>query len=392
MNEEVRQAYGSCLKPGFLPCCRLYRSEVGISSVFADVVPLTVTLRKDLLQVFQLDPTHPRTHTPFLEVRIVPFEESMPEDVLALAENPPTSQRRLRPIRDLFRILLGVVEQAWSPNKFHFIMHSSGHDSRLLSWAIKYLYEKNGPSWLGDVLFGEWDCESEPFKQIMEVEGWSDSQWAVYKPETAGTREYHADSLEFKHAWKRLNGQVSIPLSMWCDSVRYFQEQGVIPNDDPLQCWNGQFANEIMKFTDQYGSLTMAIRKIQDNVLCTTTQLGDFVWPYLNLKWIIAKHTYGRPFGWHQSQLVEAVAPQLTHIPRIDSSTIKRGPCRRISDLLLQRALEDFEGSWYAKNTPLIPRYVPSPSLAYSNWWGHWGLASLCEHLLEQGHTIKMQE
>jgi len=324
-----------------------------------------------------------------MEVDIVPFEESMPEDVLALVNNPPEPQERAEPIRDLFRIFLRAVEDVWDPNKFHFVMHSSGHDSRLLSWAIKCLYEEKGTDWLGDILFVEWDGESVPFKQIMEAEGWSDLQWAVYNPEGIGTKEYHAESIEFATAWERLNGQVSIPLSLWYTPVAYFQQRDVVPEDDELQCWNGVFANEVLKYTEWYGSLAMALCKLQDNMQCTTTQKGDFVWPYLNLKWIAAKHAFGRGFGWHQQQIIEGVTSELTHIPRIDSSTIKRGPYRHISERLLEKAKQDFNHSWYAKNASLVPPFPPHSSLKYTCWWGHWALASLCEHLLEQGHTIK---
>lgn len=389
MNDDVRAAYGTRLKPGFLPACRLFRSSVGISPVLADVVPKTVTLRKDLTRVFTHDVPHPRTQTPFMEVDIVPFEEAMPDEVLSFVANPPVTDKCGKLARRLGRLFLKVVEQAWDPKKFHLIWHSSGHDSRLISWAIKYLYEKNGPDWLGDILFIEWDCEAEPFKQIMETEGWSPTQYAVYKPTQAGTLEYHADSVEFTHAWERLNGHVSIPLSYWCDPVIYFQQQGLIPGDDQLQCWNGQFANETVKWTELYGSLEVAIRKITDNLLCTTTQKGDFVWPYLNLEWITTKRRYATSFGWHQKWLVEELAPELTCIPRVDGSVLKRSSCRRISRPLLAQAKRDFYGSWYASNAPLIPPVICTPVLTYCSWWGHWALASLCEHLIEQGHTIK---
>lgn len=329
-----------------------------------------------------------------MEVDIVPFEEAMPDDILELVKNPPQPpplEDLEAQVKGLFEVFLEVIEMSWDPNKFHFVYHSSGWDSRWMSWAIRHLHEKNGSDWLGSILFIEYLCESEPLKQIMEVEGWTNSQWAVYRPETQGTGEYHAPSLEFSSAWKRLNGCAPVPLALFYDPVVYFQDKGLAPNDDQLQCWTGLFANELPCLTGEYGFET-AVRRLMGNSYCTHLQKGDLILPYLNLKWVAAKLGSSQGATRFQKEIVETIAPQLTHIPRISGPTTKKGPCCRISKGLLKKVIHDYDSSWFGRE--IQPGVRPRRALicAVEQWWGCWALASLCEHLLEQGHTIKLQE
>lgn len=392
MNEVIRSAYGSRLKSGFIPFGRLYRSEVGVSLVLADVVPKVATLWSDVRKIFKNDVAPDRrVKTPFMEVGIVPFEEAMPDDVLELVKNPPAQAETFSEdeYQKMFQVFVGIVEKSWDPKKFHLVYHSSGHDSRWISWAIKTLYEKNGPDWLGDILFVEFFCESEPFKQIMEAEGWADSQWAIYNPEATNTGEYHARSLVFKDAWERLGGCSPMPLAFWSDPVEYFQRQGAIPSDNQLQCWTGLFANEFSRWTGPCG-FEAAVHIVLGSHYHTQRQKGEFVLPFLNLEWIAAKLRSSDRIVRHHDQMVEAVAPQLTPIPRVLSRTQKQSSCALVSKRLRKQFEKDFNNSWYGRN--VCPGMRCHAWIRFKTSWGRWNCASLCEHLIEQGHTIKLEK
>lgn len=391
MNNDIRRAYGGRLKPGFIPFGRLYRSEVGISLTLADVVPKVATLWSDVRRIFKNDVAPDRrVKTPFMEVDIVPFEEAMPDDVLELVKNPPAQLEN--PPKDqyqqMFQLFLEIIESSWDPKKFHLVYHSSGHDSRWISWAIKTLYEKNGPDWLGDILFVEFFCESEPFKQIMKAEGWADSQMAIYNPKAVNTGEYHARSLVFEDAWERLGGCSPMPLAFWSDPVEHFQHRGAIPEDDQLQCWTGLFANEFPRWTGPCG-FEAAVHIVLGNHYHSQRQKGDFILPFLNLEWIAAKLRSSDRTNRHQNEMLEAVIPQLVSIPRILSRTQKQSPCAVVSKRLRSQFERDYSGSWYGKHAS--PGARCPPLVKFKTEWGRWNCASLCEHLIAQGHTIKLE-
>jgi len=112
-----------------------------------------------------------------------------------VADNKPT---------ELIKALECVIEQSWRPDRFHLICHSSGYDSRIVSYLIKRIAERRGKSWLGDILFVCWKPEIKQFRQIMAYEGWAPECQATYR-EDAADHEYFAELVKFDTFWRWVN-------------------------------------------------------------------------------------------------------------------------------------------------------------------------------------------
>ena len=61
----------------------------------------------------------------------------------------------------------------------------------------------------------------------------------------------------------------------------------------------------------------------------------------------------------------------------------EKGRSKLVSRRLLQRAVDAYRGSQYYKDLGIM--VSPSTTLNYSDWWGHYNLASYYERLREEG-------
>lgn len=390
------EAWKNRYKPGFMPHGRLFRSEVGVSPCFADVVPQRVTLRKKPEGIWRmyLDGKRERRLTPFVEVEAVPFDEAMPREVMTfLNAKRVRRQVPLKMFTDIvFDALVDIIRNVWDSQRSHLVWHSSGYDSRLLSLAIRYLYREGGAGWLGDVLFVEVNGESEPFRDIMRIEGWEDGQHAIYKEDELGSLDYHADAVKFTDAWERMNGVVAVPSTSWWGAVGHFQQRGLVPEDDQMQCFTGMFSNQISLTADVFG-LRAGMRRAYYCALMALGMKGDFVHPYLNLHFIGTEYTHSVGQGdssWssYRKAMVEEIASELDAALYVTIEEHSQSIYRYISEELLKQTIEDYEASWYGQHAMSVSQLKPTRRLCYCAWWGHWVTASLCEHLLERGHEI----
>ena len=220
---------------------RLYRNNTSISDCFYDIIPKHVTLRKDInSKIFekQVDDFH---ETAFHEIDVVPYNEV---EFLKIGNFFDTKiQVKNIDVKTfsqiMFTALCSIIKREWDSQKFHVILHSSGYDSRLISLAIRKLYRENGSNWLGKILFVEAGGEAELFKQIMQYEGWDESQYAIcFKDNCNDPTEYFSDCFDFKTAYKKTNGVLSYPINIWWDTIDWLQNKGIIPDDNSIQCWS----------------------------------------------------------------------------------------------------------------------------------------------------------
>ena len=132
---------------------------------------------------------------PFCEVVTMP-----PGEVKRVTEITPRENTNLGHI---IQAICDTLVELWEPGKTMVILHSSGYDSRILSGCIRKLQKERGDAWLGDVLFlcNRWEGKS--FLEIMRLQGWKKSQYAVY--DEGPDDEHYRISLGFATHWYAVN-------------------------------------------------------------------------------------------------------------------------------------------------------------------------------------------
>ena len=331
----------------------------------------------------------PSDKTPFLEVTRVPYSvnpdiEALEKEVVGYKKSDSDNFAQ-----DVFQTILDTIEHTWKPEKFHIVGHSSGYDSRLISKAIKLLAEKNGSAWLGDILFVENQGEGVGFKEIMKVQGWNENQYLCYN-EGAKPGLHHASSLVFADYYKKFNGFGTYPVNQWYDSFIRLQEKGILPASEDVQQYTGYGANEVSTHAvrransiEWYARWHHHLQMDLFNTAC------DTVFPFWDYDYIRKVFYYSKlknntiPINEIISRVI---TPELNHIPRIDTVGVSNLGYRHIDESLMRQIWGDYINSWYGKRNPSVKQ---NNWLEYLDWWGHYCLASMCEHLINTGHKIR---
>jgi hypothetical protein len=315
-------------------------------------------------------------------VSIAPFVRvyQRVRDVFRIEPDKAMTKRQvMQAIRDRF---LQVVEDNWSPDLFHVVLHSGGYDSRILSWAIWELTKKNGPDWLDPgIMFLCTPREGEQLEAVMQHEGWGDDQYAVVGQETF-------DQLRFRSAWERLGGPFGVPVNLFWYTVEQAQRWGMVPASDRVQMWSGYTANETLEYLRLHKSLSGAYHAMYYGPMFQRAfNAAQTVFPFSD----VGIAGIGKTFVWlglKRFDLLRFLAPGLAALERGNTSGDLG---QRISPAAVAQAVVDVRNSWYAK--AVGQRIAPPRSIrvvAADRFWSHWSAASLCQHLLEQGHEIKV--
>ena len=132
-----------------------------------------------------------------------------------------------------------ATDESWDPSKFNLVFHSSGYDSRIISHFIRKAYERRP----GKILFVCMEPEGEPFKKIMNYQGWDETQWAIY--------DMFADPFklwfDFYTSWEGLNGPRLMPHNGFDVCIKYLQILEKVPKDlSNVVLWHGVDMNELM--------------------------------------------------------------------------------------------------------------------------------------------------
>lgn len=392
---------------------RLYTSSCGISSNFVETCPKELTfynykqynkLFRELFRYWH--------GTIFNEVNILQFEKAFTPETKVFAEkeikNKPIPRSAFVSI--MFSYLYRALLETWDSKKFHIIPHSSGYDSRVISLLIKRYKEEYGSSYLGDFLFVECWGEHEEFKEIMKLEGWDKSQYMVLN-EMSAPSEKHNHCFNFSDAWKRGNGYMGYPVNCWYSTIEWLQNKGYAPKDDnEVQCYTGYGANELTRIMNtndscRFKRADVFVDYTPRNVigwyfpwvyyhnLSTFALKGDWIHPYYYFEFLERYAKYGREHvkdiinGESMSKvIVQELSPDLYKIHRGNFKEACGKGYFHVSDDILNMAVKDYESSWYYKT--MHPEVNYTNRIEYNEWWGSWYVASLCEYLLKNGHTI----
>ena len=378
----------------FLNHRRIYRNrQTGQCSTWLyDVLPKKLTV-EDSYQV----KVYLRTYnTLFSEIEVVPWEETLSAAERELMQTPArvTKENYAEFGKHVAQVLEAVVEETWSPTKFHVVAHSSGEDSRLLSATIRKIYGRRGPSWLGNLLFYCAEWEYPTFLEVMRYEGWEPRHQAVYR-KSVDPSYYWEEALDFKNVWKALNGPRGFIRNVYYYPIRAAQRAGVLPEDsDDIQLLTMRGVMLPAKLKSVGPLPKMAERwysRCQESII--PEGVADVLFLPLSydiIRTIIAStHTEG--MHWPDVALA-SLDPELLKFPNLNvgKNAFKEHAHRRIADKLFDKAKDDYRNSWYGQNVCPEALEIATPYERYFAWWSRWNAAAICEHLLEEGYDLSV--
>lgn len=353
----------------------------GISQDFYQVLPRDLTLQNPMPKHLHESFMGYNHDTIFKEVTFNEYKHTPETENFLIEGKVPTSG-----IEGLYDVLKGVIEKAWDPTKTHVIGHSSGYDSRVISQIIKELGAKHGDAWLGEVIYVETLGEQEGFKRIMKEQGLKGITYNAGVP----PERYHDYSFNFKTFYKKFNGVVSFPVNQWYDAYRDLEEQGVL-NSSNVQCFTGYGANETQEIAHKKKGFPYYFRwhhylQIQRFKLWGNNWVHPF-WDYEVMGALVALPEAKKWKVRIGQVMADTMVPHLKHIPRQTLESLGKNGTRHADAKLLERVVVDYKNSWYGKQ---VPAAMCANFTNYYNWWMHYCIASMCEHLLENGHKIKI--
>ena len=379
---------------GFIPMRQAYRNvETGERSTdYASFLTDRLTLDRAFTASVYKNKRDRRTL--FREVETVPLGNLVAPALRGLFNLKRDRDFSGAVLTEMRALLRGAIERSWRPDLFHVIMHSSGFDSRGISWTIKGLVEEKGEEWLGPgVLFLCSIREGAEFKKIMRYEGWDESQYAVVKDGTP-MNEYYADSLlDFDRAWLRLGGASAIPVNLFWYPVEWALGAGLIPSVN-VQMYTGQWGNTISDPGSAFGSeasLKKAMILFYYSVLFQRPfNCVDLVHPYADFG--IARLT-----GSLKVRLSSGFNVRRVFIRSLDerlmddfvnmaSNGDREVP---IAPWIAEKIMIDYDKSWYGRK--VRPGARPRKWWTeFDPFWSYWSSASLCEYLLGRGCRIRV--
>jgi len=313
--------------------------------------------------------------TPFKEIKIVPYEDSEHHKE---AINFVGNSRRSVDCKAYLETLEEVVNSQWDPRKFNLVYHSSGFDSRLMSHFIRKSYE-NSP---GPILFVCWGDECDSFKDIMEYQGWDESQYITIPP----TREKYIYPFSFATVWKHVNGgSWHFSASMYHTALDYLRVVERVPRGN-INIWTGLTNNELIRwpkdlngnYKSLYYSWTLRMWGVIGGVEAIhpflDIRLGKILFSAVNRKDKVRR------------QLLKLADPKLEGFLRTATSKLT------VSFGSLQRMVQDFKQSYYYQNIdPVDPDFKADILMhdgrcrRYHIFWRKWTVASLIEELVGRG-------
>lgn len=347
---------------------------------YLDVLPQRLTLRRG----YNLR----KGETLFEEVRVVPFPQTMNERERKLARVRPRSTPRLTRAEfydGYMAMLEHAIEDLWSPDKFHLVLHSSGYDSRAFSLALKRVLARRGRDWLGRILFACYGLEGPSFLEIMRWGGWREGE-CVTLPDFTPCYEIAVD---FDTAWTWINVSCCAPGTLQENFIRLLHQRGRVPATEDVQLWYGFWGNPVQSLPSARNRfVTMAQAQYDAEIslsIFDADDVNDVFGHYDVIKYLVQAKVDLSGCAIHR-ELSSHFDCALGGIPRRnvwdDYPTVPPGT--------LARAASDYATSWYGRKVhPGKGRFVAS---RHRGWWGWWSRAALCDYLLRQGYEIEMEK
>lgn len=370
----------------FMKTRQTYRCTITgkVSVNYIDVLPEELTLDP----AYTCIPFYNHHRTLFREVTILPWERFITPEMKELFALKIASHPDKGPLFARMRIRLEqVIMENWKRHSVHAFLHSSGRDSRLLSWLIKRLHRKHGDRWLGQVAFLCGNNECPYMREIMRYEGWKENHHFFIINSKANPLEYYKDYfLDFKNAWKWINGVQAKPQNLLWYLPEVAQRQGILPDD--YHTWTSQWGNEVFDACSGQGGreLEQSFKKMYLSHMCSRPKPGrEVIEPFTDI--LLARtiaHSQTRLGTNLRLQFLNSVDSRLAQFKRTDM----HGDLRTIAGSTLKQMLQKYRESWYGRKVRAISG-LPQTTQFHPHW-SYWTAASLCEYLLEHNYKIKV--
>lgn len=357
-----------------------------ISHNQVDVLPKSLTLDPNFIARWRFK----KTNTLFREMSIVSPKGAMTSSMRKLfKERAGRIQEKSK--SHLLKVLQGhlsaAVAERWKPGMFHVILHSSGYDSRMLSWTIKTLYKKRGSAWLGDVMFLCTKWEGACFKLIMRCEKWKKSQYCVVG-ESARANEYYAPIyLNFTDLWKHTNGPASKLNNIGWYLIEGAEKAGIVPEKN-IQLFTGEWGNTVLDAASSSRGASYLRGRWQWRYMSypcgISYKCDELVQPFTSIdlarRALVSSLRFGEEL---RSQLLKSMNGHLYKIKRFkkDERFFPSG-----TPEILGHLLKNYIASWYAKNVRKL-NSVPRQN-QHDPRWSCISAASFCDYLLKNGCKI----
>ena len=371
----------------FLPFKTVYECTFGRDTDYVKLASQHRTLTLD--REFTRGRFQQSNRTPFKEIKIVNLNDIVDQDYHdLLATRHTVYEGRASLLSRIRSTLKDTIMCHWEPGGYHIMFHSSGLDSRCISWLIRELYHEHGPDWLGTIVFACSNWEGASFKAIMRYQGWEPHQYLVAYE---GQRDYYVSSLtDFSSAWEWSNGASPLAINLYWYPAIAAIEKGLIPDDAPVQAWTGRWGNTTLDYasTDAGAkNLDGIVRQFYKSTLCQRPVYGaNAVCPYsaIALAKIVCESTIvlGKRL---RSLFAEYLDPGLAEFLNMASDGDRH---RKISDWIIAQMRHDYKCSWYGQH--IHPEAKPAhKTTEFQAFWYHWTLASFCGELRARGIAIR---
>lgn len=326
--------------------------------------------------------------SPFSEFTCIPASRPTP-DIPPLDRKPYTIPEAAAHLLPILRERIAAV---WQPEKIHFIYHSSGYDSRVISGLIRSLYQERGDDWLGTTFFITNKWENLAFIEIMARQGWAKEQWYVYGAKIADSL-YFLSSIDPHTTYFTLNAPCPIPANLWYYIPCGFQtDNGTIPDLDACQGFSGYWSNETHEtfLTNDREWYTRWGYWYSFNVMASLPMFFphmEFIYPTPEYQTALSQMIV-QGVGDYKAlrrAMADLACPNCADIPNGMQSD-RHHP---IDDSIRHRMTDQYRQTWYGKH--VCKDFTAPTNSEFSPEWGKWSLASLCEFLLDQGRTINIK-
>jgi len=326
--------------------------------------------------------------TLFHEIEVVPMLETLDKEAIELMNLEPGTRFMSREelLDASLALLEKVIETNWSSTKVHFVAHSSGWDSRLISALIRRIYERRGSSWLGEVIFSCCGTESPGFRAIMEYEGWEPSRYAAFED----LEDFCDFELDLSQVWRWANGPMLFARSPKTYMIRRLQEAGRLPPEDQIQAWSGYGTNsgvhayanarEGNRIEERYGVVYRHHESLD------FYPASEEILPFSHYDVLrLGVESSCRLGSDRRTQMLERFDPELFALPKL----VSHWP--NLQAKRMEKMQADYLASWYGRNVqPRAIEVISSATSGYCTWWSYWTAAGLVEHLLNGGYDIQV--
>lgn len=352
-----------------------------------DIDKLTVN-RQYVFHHYHFEERHgPTGNTLFKEFSAMPYEEVLPPYWRELMKvKPKTIKVDFDGFISRFKeAMMSFVDRNWDSNKFHLVLHSSGWDSRILSYFLREVYENRGKEDFGGFMFVCWGDEGLVFKQIMERKGWDKRNYLTLPHHDDAFYSY---SFNFEKVYKYLNGPTSYPLNEIYWALDILRDNEQIPrDDDKIEMWFASHQNRV--FHEIVGKRRNVIKEYLDKNYYDITanyfaaMPCKIIIPILGFEPMkcLIESDLEIPRRM-RAKMAKELNPELKGLPRIRIPTGQEIPGKYLAQIE-----KDYRSSWYGINVD--PDIAVCPYVRHNTFWFRWAAASITEFFISKGINVE---